>query len=139
MASACLSVWEKVSPSSHLDADTSFPPHIPLVPMKLLTWCWSSEGVSPTISMCSFFKRNCLGIQQFLPLTQCPLVFIARSYGDLSSWQRKLVLGSWYGPGTPHSQDIPPEFLSTTYGCVTSLFCISASLPFLPPGLMWFL
>ena len=26
--------------------------------------------------MCGFFKRNCLGLQEFLPLTQSPLVFV---------------------------------------------------------------
>ena len=28
--------------------------------------------------------------------------------------------GAWCGAGTPHSQDIPPQFLSTTHGCGTS-------------------
>ena len=36
--------------------------------------------------MCGFFKSKCLGVQKFLPLTQSPLLFAARSYGDLSSW-----------------------------------------------------
>ena len=36
--------------------------------------------------VCVFFKRNCLGLQEFLPLTQSPLAFAARSCGDLSSW-----------------------------------------------------
>ena len=35
----------------------------------------------------------------------------------LESW-----LGSWCGAGTPHFQDIIPEFLSTTQECGTSLF-----------------
>ena len=43
--------------------------------------------------MSGFFKRNCLGLQQFLPLTQSPLVFAARSYGDLSSWYWNPGLG----------------------------------------------
>ena len=34
--------------------------------------------------------------------------------------------GAWCGAGAPRSQDIPPEFLSTTRGCGTSLFRISA-------------
>ena len=33
---------------------------------------------------------------------------------------------AWYGARTPCSEDIPPEFLSTTGGCGTSLFCICA-------------
>ena len=32
--------------SAHLDANTSVSPCVPLVPFKLLPWCWSSEGVS---------------------------------------------------------------------------------------------
>ena len=36
-----------------------------------------------------------------------------------------LGLGTWCGPGTTHSLPITPEFLSTTYGCWTSLFYIS--------------
>ena len=43
-----------------------------------------------------------------------------------------LVLRTWAGgalceAGTPHSQDIPPKFLSTTHGCGTRLFCVSTS------------
>ena len=34
--------------------------------------------------------------------------------------------GCWCGAGTPRSQDIPPEFLSTTHGCRTSPFHNSA-------------
>ena len=33
--------------------------------------------------------------------------------------------GAWCGAGTPHSQDIPPGFLSTTHGGGTSLFYVS--------------
>ena len=46
--------------------DTSVSPFMSLVPFKLLSWCWSSEGVSLSKSMCGFFKRNCLDIQQFI-------------------------------------------------------------------------
>ena len=44
--------------------------------------------------MCGFFKRNCLGLQKFLPLIQSLLVFTARSCGDLSSWHWNPELGS---------------------------------------------
>ena len=37
-------------------------------------------------SICGFFKRNCWGLQQFLPPTQSLLDFAARSCADLSSW-----------------------------------------------------
>ena len=63
--------------------------------LPVCQWCFSSsypgagaqEGVSLSRRVCVwFFKRNCLGLKQFLPQTQSPLVFAARSCGDLSSW-----------------------------------------------------
>ena len=39
------------------------------------TLCWSSEGVSLSIYMCGFLKKNCLRHQRFLPLTQPPPFF----------------------------------------------------------------
>ena len=68
--------------------------------------------------MCEFFKRNCLGLEMFLSLTQSLLGFAARSYGGFSPWQWNPGLGgAWCGAGTPCSQDMAPEFLSTTHGC----------------------
>ena len=46
-------------PAPALMPDTSVPPCMPLVPLNLLPWCWSSEGVSLSKSMCGFFKGNC--------------------------------------------------------------------------------
>ena len=71
-------------------------------------------------------RSTCLGLQKFFPLTQSLLVFAARSYGGLSSWLWNPGLGGLCGARTPHSQDIPPEFLSITRGCGTRLFCVSA-------------
>ena len=79
---------ESCPPALAFTPDTLFPPCMPLVPFKLLPWCWSSEGVSPSKSLCRFFKGNCLGLQKFLLLTPSLLVFATRSYGDLSSWHR---------------------------------------------------
>ena len=76
--------------------------------------------------MCVFLKRNCLVPQQFLPLTQSLLPFVARSYGDLSSWYWNPGVGGWCGSGTPHSSDITAEFLFTTCGCGASPFYICA-------------
>ena len=45
--------------------DTSVPPCMPLVPLKLLPQCWSSEGVSLSKSVCGFFKRNFLDSRSF--------------------------------------------------------------------------
>ena len=77
--------------------DTSAPPYIPLVPFKLLSqWCWSSEGVSLSKSMCGFFKGNSLGLQNFLPLTQSLLVFVGQKLWGLIF----LALEPWAGvPG----------------------------------------
>ena len=66
---------------------------MPLVPFKLLLWCWGSEIVSLSKFMCEFFKGNCLGLQKFLPPTQCLLVFAAGSFGDLVF----LALKTWVG------------------------------------------
>ena len=50
MASAHLSVWEKVVPAPILMPDTYMPlmpdTYMPdtLMPFKLLPWCWSSDG-----------------------------------------------------------------------------------------------
>ena len=44
-------------------------------------------------SMCGFFRGNCLRLQKFLPPTQSPLDFAARSCGDLSSWHWNPELG----------------------------------------------
>ena len=100
--------------------DTSVSPCIPLVPFKLLPWCWSSGGVSLCKFLCAFFKRNCLGLQKFLPLTQSPLVFAARIYGDLDTLHWNPGLG---GPGVGLGL-LAPEIslpnLSTTCGCETS-------------------
>ena len=57
------------------------------------TQCWSSEGVSLIKSICGFYKRNSLRLQQFLPWTQSPLVFAAGSCRDLSSWHWNPGLG----------------------------------------------
>ena len=37
-------------------------------------------------SLCGFFKRSCLALQQCIPLAQSPLGFAGRNLGDLSSW-----------------------------------------------------
>ena len=85
--------------------ETSVSSCIALMPFKLLPWCWCSEGVSQSKFLYGFFKGNCLGLKQFLLPSQSLLIFAAISYGDLSSWH-------WN--------------LSTTNGCGTSSFCVSA-------------
>ena len=80
---------------------------------------------SKSESVCRAFKRNFLGIQQFLPLTQSLLVFIARSYGDLPSLH-------WY-PGVGLGLLAPkislPNFYSPYVGCGTACSASRALLP----------
>ena len=94
---------------------------MPWVPFK----CWSSEGVSLIKSVCGFFKRNCLGLQNFLLLTQSLLIFADRSYEDFS-WHWNPGLGAWCAAGSACSSDIPPEFFFTTQGWETCPFSICA-------------
>ena len=114
-------------------SDTSVPPCMPLVFFKLLPQCWSPEGVSLNKSLCGFFKRNWLGLQNFLPLTQFLLFFSVRSCRDLSSWHWNPRLGApGVGLGPLASEIIPLELLSTTHGCGTNPFHVSTSPPLLP-------
>ena len=80
-----LCLGESCSPALTLMPDTSVLPCMPLVPFKLLPCCWSSEGVSLSESVCGLFKRNCLGLQMFLPPTQSLLAFTAKSFEDIPS------------------------------------------------------
>ena len=73
--------------------DSSVSPRMPLVRFMLLSWCWSSERMSLSESMCEFFKGNCLELQKFLLPAQSLLVSAARSCGDLSSWHWNPRLG----------------------------------------------
>ena len=111
---------ESCSPALALMPDNSVSPCTPLVPFKLLPRCRSSEGVSLSKSVCGFFKRYCLGLQKFLPLTQSQLGFVARSCGDLPFWNwnsglglfaPKISLQNFYprhvGVGPTHSTSVP--------------------------------
>ena len=68
--------------------------------------------------MCGFPKGNCLGLEQPPPLTQSPLVFTARSCGDLFSWLWNPGLGL-----------LTPKICLLNFypcGCGASPFCIHA-------------
>ena len=87
MASACHSVWEKA-------VSQLLPWCQTLHFLSLCHWCllscYPGAGAQRewvlSKSVCGFFKGHCLGLQKFLPLTQSPLVFAARSSEDLPSW-----------------------------------------------------
>ena len=71
---------------------------------------------------CSGFpKRNSLGLQQLPPLTQSPLVFAARSCGNLPFWHWNPGLG---GPVVGLGLLTPKTSLLNFYpcGCGTCLF-----------------
>ena len=71
--------------------------------------------------MCGFFKRKCLGFQEFIQPTQPPLIFSVKSCRDLSPGTGTLGWRAWCGAGTPCS-----KFLST-HGWGVSPFRICAS------------
>ena len=120
MLSASSSVLEKaIPPALALMPDTSVPPCMPLLPFKLLPRCWSPEGVSPSKCLCGPCKRNCLGLQQFFPPAQSPLVFTASSHGDLSSWHGNPRLERLVWGWDPSLLRYPSQFLSATHWCGT--------------------
>ena len=84
---------ESCSPVPALMPDTLVPSCMPLVLFKLLPWCWSSEGMSLSMSLCGFFKGNCLGLQKFLLPTQSPLFFCSSKLWGLIF----LALQLWAG------------------------------------------
>ena len=69
-----------------------------------------------------FFKRNCLGLQRFLP-TQSLLVLQPEAVGTYLPGTGTLGWGAWCGAGTPCSRDTPPELLSTTHGTSLTQIC----------------
>ena len=78
--------------------------------------------------MHGIFKRNCSELQKFLGLTQCLMVFAARSYGDLYPGVGSLGWAAWCGAGITHSWGIPPDFylLRVCMGPPILHFCVSA-------------
>ena len=107
--------------------DTSVPPCMPLVPFKLLPWCWSSEGVSLSMRPCvGSLKGTAWDSRSFFQHLNSHCFFQPEVMGTNFSGTGTLGSGVWCGTVTPHSQDIPAEFLSTTYGYGTIPFHISA-------------
>ena len=88
MASACLSAREKAVPSSYLDARHFSSSLYATGAFQVATLMLELRG---STSMYGFFKRNFLRLK-FLPPTQSPLLFAARSCGDLSPWHWNLGL-----------------------------------------------
>ena len=127
--------------------DNLVPPHMSLVPFKLLLWCWSSEAVSPSKSVHGPFKRNCLGFQQFLFSTaSIPTGFYSQElwrliFLALEPWTEEPVLD--LGPLAPEISlpifishilvwDQPVPWLCPSYlsGCGFFFNSIVVGLPF---------
>ena len=111
-------------------------PCVPLVPFKLPPCCLSSVGASLSRWVCVWVSQEVLLRAPAASSTDSiPTDFAYRSCGDLSSWHWNPGLGSWCWSGTPHSQNIPPEFLSTqVWGQPVQHPC-----PSYQSGWMWFL
>ena len=107
-----------------LTANTSISPWILLVPFKLLPGCYSSEGVSlspcvGSLRVTAWDSRNFMYWLNPCWFSQPQVTENHLSGTGTLGWRH------WYGAGTPCSQDIPPDFLSTTCECGTSLFHFS--------------
>ena len=126
-------------------------PLMPLVPFHLLHWCWSPEEVcvSPQ-SIMGPLRGDAWESCTFFLQPQPPLVFIARSYGDLPSWNWNPGLGGLVWGWDPLLLRYLSQFSSITcvWDCTSAPLhlCISLPLhasPYLRPsylsGWMWLL
>ena len=108
--------------------DILVPPCVPLVPFKLLTWCWSTEGISLSRWVCVWVLwKELLGSPEVSSTDSIPTSFHSqRLWGliflALEPWSGGVLCGA----GTPHYWDIPPNFLSILCGWGTNLFHICA-------------
>ena len=120
MASASTTVLEKAAPAAlALMPDCPIPPHVSLVPFKLLPQCWSLEQVRLSKSVCSPLRGTSWDSRS--PVSHSAtswLVFAAKSCGHFSSWH--------WGPGleglvcgTPHSS----EGISTAETSLSVFIC----------------
>ena len=99
-----------------------------MVSFKLLPWCWSPEGVSLSRWVCVWvLQEEHLGASEVSSTNSIPAGFLQPEVvGTFLPGTETLCWGAWCWAGTPCSQDIPPEFFSSTYEYGTSLFCICA-------------
>ncbi|KAF6119961.1 hypothetical protein HJG60_010328 [Phyllostomus discolor] len=115
----------KLSPSSCLD-DRHFSFYMPLAPFKLLSWCWSSEGVSLNKSMCGFLRGTAWDSRSSstnsVPTGFCSqklwgLIFLAVEHWaggpdvELGLLAPEILLPNFYSPhvdvGPAHSASLP--------------------------------
>ena len=122
IVAACL---PEVCPALSLFPVTSPTSHMQLAPFQLLPLNPRVGGNVYVLRPCGPFKRSLLKIQQFLLLHQPPLIFIARSYGGLSSqcWNLGLCGLSW---GWDHSLPRYPSCFLSICECGTISFTATA-------------
>ena len=138
MTSVSTSVWKKVAqPALALMSDSSVPPHMSLVPFKLLPQCWSSEQVSPSKSMNGPFKRICPGLQKpSISLSPNPHWFLQPEVMGTSLPGQGFGVG--LGPLPPKVQTPQQRYLSIFIYHMWVGPVHSSSPPVLPV-LMWLL
>ena len=96
--SALLSAWEKAVLSSCLDARHVISSScMPLVPIKLLPWCWSSEEVSLSKSMCGLRGTSWDSRNLFYWLNPC-CVLQPNVMGTYLPGTGTMGWGSWLVP-----------------------------------------
>ena len=99
--------------------DTSVPPCMPLVPFKLLSWYWSSEGVSLCLDS---LRRTAWGSSSFFHWLNPHWFLQPEVVGTKFPGTRTLGQGTGVG-WDPCSQRYPSRILSPTGGWGTSPFC----------------
>ena len=98
---------------------TSFSPHVALVPFNLL----------PILSLLQTLSEGTPENPAVSYATPAPTVSATRSEGDLSSWCLKPGLVIWCGAGIPCSQNILPDFYPPHVGVRLSIPCLCFSSP----------
>ena len=122
MASAHLSVGRKLSLTLTLMPDIS----VQFLPV--CHWCLSICFPSAGAQREWVWVSSCLGLLTFFHWLNPCWFLQTEVVGTHLARTGTLGHGAWCGAWTPCSQYILPEFLSTTCGCGTSHFCISAPL-----------
>ena len=124
------SLGEGCPPDLTLIPDTSVSPCMPLVPFKLLPCCWSSKGVNLSKWVHVWvFKRSCLGLQEFLPLSQSLPGFSTRKCGAYLPGTGTLGWGTGVGLGLVTYKISLPKFYPLNMGEVPAHSASAVLLP----------
>ena len=97
--------------------DTSAFPRTPLVPLQLPPHHWSPDGVTKQVSLSvGSLRGTAWGFSSFFHQLHPHWILQPAVVGIYLLGTGTLGWGAWCEAGTPRSQDIHPEFLSTTCG-----------------------